>query len=76
MYLSRLYIRNYRSIKELDLRFEKGKNVIIGRNNAGKSNIIKALNIVLIPYPLHNYKKWLYYLQSLQTGGKHKPHLC
>ncbi|MDP3115157.1 MAG: AAA family ATPase [Candidatus Cloacimonadaceae bacterium] len=47
MYLSRLYIRNYRSIKELDLRFEKGKNVIIGRNNAGKSNIIKALNIVL-----------------------------
>jgi predicted ATP-dependent endonuclease of OLD family len=57
MYLSRLYIRNYRSIKELDLRFEKGKNVIIGRNNAGKSNIIKALNIVLIPYPLHNYKK-------------------
>lgn len=47
MYLSRLYIRNYRSIKELDLRFEKGKNVIIGRNNAGKSNIVRALNIVL-----------------------------
>src|SRR5712671_5085725 len=47
MYLSRLYIKNYRSIHELDLRFAKGKNVIIGRNNAGKSNIVKALDIVL-----------------------------
>lgn len=47
MYLSRLYIKNFRSIKELDLRFSRGKNVIVGRNNAGKSNIIKALDIVL-----------------------------
>jgi predicted ATPase len=31
----------------LDLSFSKGKNVIVGRNNAGKSNIIKALDIVL-----------------------------
>lgn len=47
MHVSRLYINNYRSIEELDLRFAKGKNVIIGRNNCGKSNIIKALHIVL-----------------------------
>jgi putative ATP-dependent endonuclease of the OLD family len=31
----------------LDLRFLKGKNIIVGRNNSGKSNIIKAINIVL-----------------------------
>lgn len=47
MYLSRLFIRNYRSIKELDLIFSKGKNIIVGRNNSGKSNIIRAINIVL-----------------------------
>jgi len=47
VHVSRLYIANYRSIRELDLRFDKGKNVIIGRNNCGKSNIIKALHIVL-----------------------------
>jgi len=47
MYLTRLYIKNFRSIKELDLRFSKGKNVVIGRNNVGKSNIIRALDIVL-----------------------------
>jgi len=47
MYLSRLFIRNYRSIREMDIAFSKGKNVIVGRNNAGKSNILHALNIVL-----------------------------
>lgn len=47
MYLSRLYIRNYRSIKEIDLDFKKWKNVIVWRNNAWKSNIIKALDLVL-----------------------------
>lgn len=47
MFVNRLYIVNYRSIRELDLKFEKGKNVIIGRNNCGKSNIVKALHIIL-----------------------------
>jgi len=47
MYLSRLIIHNYRSIKYLDLAFAKGKNVIVGKNNAGKSNIIKAIDLVL-----------------------------
>lgn len=47
MYLSRSILKNYRSIKELDLRFEKGKNVIVGRNNSGKSNIIKAIDLML-----------------------------
>src|SRR5207248_2018433 len=27
--------------------FSKGKNVIIGRNNAGKSNVIRAIDLVL-----------------------------
>ncbi len=47
MYLSRLSISNYRSIKELNLTFSKGKNVIVGKNNAGKSCIIRAIDILL-----------------------------
>ena len=50
MYLARLFIKNYRSIKELDLTFAKGKNVLVGRNNAGKSNVIKAIDLVLGEY--------------------------
>lgn len=47
MHISRLRIKNYRSISELDLAFKKGKNVIVGKNNAGKSNIIQAIDILL-----------------------------
>ncbi len=47
MFLSRLYIKNYRSIKEIDLSFTAGKNVIVGRNNAGKSNLVKAIDLIL-----------------------------
>lgn len=47
MYLSKLIINNYRSIKELSIKFEKGKNIIVGKNNAGKSNIIKAIDLIL-----------------------------
>lgn len=47
MFLSRLSIKNYRSIKELDLKFRRGKNVIVGKNNSGKSNIVKAIDLIL-----------------------------
>jgi putative ATP-dependent endonuclease of the OLD family len=47
MHLRRLYIQGFRSIRELDLQLTPGKNVIIGKNNSGKSNIMRALHIVL-----------------------------
>jgi putative ATP-dependent endonuclease of OLD family len=47
MYLVNLKIQNYRSIRELDLSFKKGKNIIVGKNNSGKSNIVKAIDLVL-----------------------------
>ncbi|WPX07742.1 ATP-dependent nuclease [Anaerocellum danielii] len=47
MYLNYLMVKNFKSLKELDIKFTKGKNIIIGRNNAGKSNIIKAIDLVL-----------------------------
>ena len=47
MYLKKLQVQNYRSIENIDLDFAKWKNIIVWKNNAGKSNIIKALDIVL-----------------------------
>jgi predicted ATP-dependent endonuclease of OLD family len=47
LYLSRIFIQNYRSISQLDISFSPGKNVLVGKNNAGKSNIIKAIDLVL-----------------------------
>lgn len=46
MTISRLVINNYRSIEHLDLDFGVS-NAFVGPNNAGKSNILRALDLVL-----------------------------
>lgn len=45
--LSRLYIRNYAIIREIDVRFEKGLNIITGETGAGKSILVGALGLIL-----------------------------
>lgn len=47
MYISKIQIKNYRNFKNLDIEFNHGLNVIIGHNNSGKTNLIKALQLVL-----------------------------
>ncbi len=44
--ISRLSIQNFRSIQNLQITFQP-VNALVGSNNAGKSNIMKALNLVL-----------------------------
>jgi len=46
MAIQRLRIQNYRSIANLDLSLQP-LNALIGPNNSGKSNILRALNLVL-----------------------------
>jgi DNA repair protein RecN (Recombination protein N) len=45
--LSRLYIRNYAIIREVDISFTQGLNIITGETGAGKSILMGALNLVL-----------------------------
>jgi len=47
MYIERLTITKFRSIEHLVVDFNKGVNIIIGENNAGKSTIMDALRICL-----------------------------
>jgi len=48
MQLTRIQINNFRSIKSMDLAFpESGFLVLVGANNAGKSNVIRAINNIL-----------------------------
>ena len=47
MYISGINIKNYRNFKDLFIEFNHGINVIIGHNNSGKTNLIKALQLVL-----------------------------
>lgn len=47
MYISKIQITNFRNFKEKEIEFNDGVNVIIGHNNAGKTNLIKALSLVI-----------------------------
>lgn len=49
MYISNISIENFRNYKSKEIEFNDGVNVLIGHNNAGKSNLIKALALVLDP---------------------------
>ena len=47
MYISKIQINNFRNFKNKEIIFNDGVNVIIGHNNAGKSNLIKAISLVI-----------------------------
>lgn len=47
MYISNIKIKNFRNFKEQEIIFNDGVNVIIGHNNAGKTNLLKALSLVI-----------------------------
>ncbi|MDO6392081.1 AAA family ATPase [Pontibacter sp. BT731] len=46
MYISEVAIKNYRNFQDNKVIFTPGLNVLIGHNNAGKTNLIKALQLV------------------------------
>lgn len=47
MYLEKLNIKNFRTIENLSLTFNKGLNILIGENNSGKTAIVDALRICI-----------------------------
>lgn len=47
MYLEQFKIKNFRTIDDLSLTFNKGLNILIGENNSGKTAIVDALRICI-----------------------------
>jgi len=47
MYISKIKIEGFRNFKNNEIIFNDGINVIIGHNNAGKTNLLKALSLIL-----------------------------
>ena len=47
MYIKEIRISNFRNFKEASVPFHEGVNVIIGHNNTGKSNLLRAIGLVL-----------------------------
>lgn len=46
MYISQIEIKNFRNFLDSTIEFQDGVNVIIGHNNSGKTNLLKALALV------------------------------
>lgn len=46
MQLKKLWIKDYKNLKDFSLDFEKGKNlsILIGNNGSGKSNVLEAIS--------------------------------
>lgn len=56
MYISKIEIENFRNFRTNVVTFNNGLNVIIGENNAGKSNLLRALRLLLDPIYNKNLK--------------------
>lgn len=46
MYISKIEIENFRNFKSAIIELNDGINVIIGHNNSGKTNLLKAIQLV------------------------------
>ncbi len=47
MIIKRVYVRNFRNIKEAELEFSEGCNVFYGQNAQGKTNMLEAISVCL-----------------------------
>ena len=47
MKIKRLHIKNYKSIKELEIDDAQDVLILVGRNNSGKSVILDAIRVAL-----------------------------
>ena len=57
MKLTRIEIENFRSIKSQTIEFDKNCLILVGKNEAGKSNILKAIAAVFGQYIVSNKDK-------------------
>lgn len=85
MYVSRVKIINYRCLRNVDVLLNKGMNIIVGDNEAGKSTFLEAIHLALtgflygrpIAYELHpfvfNAAATAEWLASLTTTPKALP---
>ncbi|MBS3069222.1 AAA family ATPase [Candidatus Micrarchaeota archaeon] len=47
MYISKVHIKNYRCIDEVEIKFNKGMNSLVGKNGTGKTVVLEAIKAVV-----------------------------
>ncbi|WP_427340453.1 AAA family ATPase [Caloranaerobacter sp. DY30410] len=74
MYISKIEIENFRNFKDkATIEFNDGMNVIIGHNNSGKSNLLRALSLIFSnnrPRPdIDDFNKEIDFTKYFETEG-------
>jgi putative ATP-dependent endonuclease of OLD family len=85
MHMQKLIVRNFKSLKDTEIELNSHLNIIVGDNEAGKSTLLEAINLVLsgqingrgIQYELNPYhfNEGVVdeYLTALRDGQKNPP---
>lgn len=47
MYIDKIKLKNYKQFKDLELKFNRNRNILIGENGAGKTSILEAISYIL-----------------------------
>ncbi|MFD5862821.1 ATP-dependent nuclease [Streptomyces chartreusis] len=58
MYLGRVRAKGFKSLLDLDVPLQQGVTVVVGENNAGKSNFIDALRLLTDPLDGRRNRWW------------------
>ncbi len=59
MHIETVEIKNFRSLKDLRVDLQAGLNVLLGRNNSGKTNLLMAIRHALGPNASRGDSLWL-----------------
>ena len=85
MNISKIHIENFKTFKNFDLVLNKGVNILVGNNEAGKSTIIEAIHLALTglyngKYLKNELNQYVFnneiiveYLRSLEPNNENKP---
>lgn len=44
MYIQRIVVKNFRLLKDFSIDLEKGLSLVVGKNNSGKTSLLKVLS--------------------------------
>src|SRR5690606_26401653 len=66
MIIKRLKTKNYRSLEDLEVTFNPHYNALSGKNNSGKSNIIRAL-LTFLTYDFRVFRE--YYMSDIHFAS-------
>lgn len=68
--ISKVTVKNFKSLKSLEISDCRRINVLIGRPNVGKSNILEALALFDVPYMVNSTSKSLKNLVRVENSAE------